>query len=93
MQRINRGKAEAVFQTGFTGGLRSKPPGAPADPNRKVTIKPFEEKDVSHYCAEDWHVILLGLSIGEGTVGLTVTSVGEAKKLFAPTVMTFVLDG
>jgi len=47
-----------------------------------VTIKPFEEKGVSHYCAEDWHVILLGLSIGEGTVGLTVTSVGEAKKLF-----------
>jgi hypothetical protein len=92
MQRINRGKAEAVFHTGFTGGLRSHH-GAPADPNRKVTIKPFEEQGVSHYCAEDWHVILLGLSIGEGTVGLTVTSVGEAKKLFAPTVMTFVLDG
>jgi len=92
MQRINRGKAEAVFHTGFTGGLRSHH-GAPADPDRKVTIKPFEEQGVSHYCAEDWHVILLGLSIGEGTVGLTVTSVGEAKKLFAPTVMTFVLDG
>ena len=92
MQRINRGKAEAVFHTGFTGGLRSGQ-GAPADPNRKVTIKPSEEQGVSHYCAEDWHVILLGLGIGEGTVGLTVTSVGEAKKLFAPTVMTFVLDG
>jgi hypothetical protein len=91
MQRINRGKAEAVFHTGFTGGLRSQ--GAPADPDRKVTIKPFEEKGVSHYCAEDWHVILLGLGIGEGTVGLTVTSLEEANKLFAPTVMTFVLDG
>jgi hypothetical protein len=56
-----------------------------------VTIKPFEE-GVSHYCAEDWHVILLGLGFGEGTVGVTVTNVGEAKKLFAPTVMTFVLD-
>ena len=89
MQRINRGKAEAVFHTGFTGGLRSQ--GAPADPDRKVTIKPFEEKDVSHYCAEDWHVILLGLGIDEAMLG--VTSVGEAKKLFAPTVMTFVLDG
>jgi hypothetical protein len=92
MQRINRGKAEAVFHTGFTGGLRSSH-GAPTNPNRTVTIKPFEEEDVSHYCAEDWHVILLGLGIGEGTVGITVTSVGEAKKLFAPTVMTFVLDG
>ena len=89
MQRINRGKAEAVFHTGFTGGLRSQ--GAPADPDRKVTIKPFEEKDVSHYCAEDWHAILLGLGVDEEHEG--VTSVGEAKKLFAPTVMTFVLDG
>jgi hypothetical protein len=50
MQRINRGKAEAVFHTGFTGGLRSQ--GAPADPNRKVTIKPFEE-GVSNYCAKE----------------------------------------
>jgi hypothetical protein len=90
MQRIDRGKAEAVFHTGFTGGLRSGQ-GAPADPNRKVTIKPFEEQGVSHYCAEDWHVILLGLGVDEANSG--VTSVGEAKKLFAPTVMTFVLDG
>jgi hypothetical protein len=89
MQRINRGKAEAVFHTGFTGGLRSQ--GAPADPDRKVTIKPFEEEGVSHYCVEDWHVILLGLGVDEENEG--VTSVGEAKKLFAPTVMTFVLDG
>jgi hypothetical protein len=90
MQRINQGKAEAVFQTGFTGGLRS-PQGAPANPNRTVTIKPFEEQGVSHYCAEDWHVILLGLNVSEEDDG--VTTVGEAKKLFAPTVMTFVLDG
>ena len=90
MQRINRGKAEAVFHTGFTGGLRSHH-GAPADPNRKVTIKPFEEQGVSHYCAEDWHVILLGLNVSEEDDG--VTTVGEAKKLFAPTVMAFVLDG
>jgi hypothetical protein len=90
MQRIDRGKAEAVFHTGFTGGLRSGQ-GAPADPNRKVTFKPFEEQGVSHYCAEDWHVILLGLGVDEANNG--VTSAGEAKKLFAPTVMTFVLDG
>jgi hypothetical protein len=88
MQRISRGKAEAVFHTGFTGGLRSR--GAPADPDRKVTIKPFDE-GVSNYCVEDWHAILLGLNVDEANEG--VTSVGEAKKLFAPTVMTFVLDG
>ena len=79
-----------MFQTGFTEGLRS-PLGAPADPNRTVTIKPFEEQGVSHYCAEDWHVILLGLNVSEEDDG--VTTVGEAKNLFAPTVMTFVLDG
>ena len=88
MQRISRGEAEAVFHTGFTGGLRSR--GAPADPDRKVTIKPFFE-GVSHYCVEDWHAILLGLGVNEEDNG--VTSVGEAKKLFAPTVMTFELDG
>jgi hypothetical protein len=88
MQRISRGEAEAVFHTGFTGGLRSQ--GAPADPDRKVTIKPFDE-GVSHYCVEDWHAILLGLGVSEEDDG--VTSVGEAKKLFAPTAMTFVLDG
>jgi hypothetical protein len=88
MQRISQGEAEAVFHTGFTGGLRG--PGAPADPDRKVTIKPFFE-GVSHYCVEDWHAILLGLGVNEEDDG--VTSVGEAKKLFAPTVMTFVLDG
>jgi hypothetical protein len=55
-----------------------------------VTIKPFDE-GVSHYCVEDWHAILLGLGVSEEDDG--VTSVGEAKKLFAPTVMTFVLDG
>ncbi len=88
MQRISRGKAEAVFHTGFTGGLHGR--GAPADPDRKVTIKPFFE-GVSHYCVEDWHAILLGLGVDEANDG--VTSVGEAKKLFAPTVMTFVLDG
>jgi hypothetical protein len=90
MQRISRGRAEAVFHTGFTGGLRSQ--GAPADPDRKVTIKPFEEEGVSsHYCVEDWHAILLGLNVDEANDG--VTNVGEAKKRFAPTVMTFVLDG
>jgi hypothetical protein len=54
-----------------------------------VAIKPFFE-GVSHYCVEDFHALLLGLGVDEEPDG--VTNVGEAKKLFAPTVMTFVLD-
>jgi hypothetical protein len=77
MQRINRGKAEAVFHTGFTGGLRSQ--GAPADPDRKVTIKPFEEEGVSHYCVEDWHVILLGLGVDEENEGATSAPAGNVR--------------
>jgi hypothetical protein len=46
-----------------------------------VAIKPFFE-GVSHYCVEDFHALLLGLGVDEVNDG--VTSVGEAKKLFAP---------
>jgi hypothetical protein len=88
MQRISRGEAEAVFNTGFTGGLHGR--GAPDDPDQQVAIKPFFENG-RHYCVEDWHTLLLGLAVDEENNG--VTNVGEAKALFAPTVMTFVLDG
>jgi hypothetical protein len=88
MQRISRGEAEAVFESNFTGGLPGQ--GAPDDSDHRVAIKPFSE-GVSHYCVEDWHAILLGLGVSEEDDG--VTSVGEAEKLFAPTAMTFVLDG
>jgi hypothetical protein len=40
---------------------------------------------------EDFHVLVMTLIVDEANDG--VTSVGQAKKLFAPTVMTFVLDG
>ena len=88
MQRISKGEAEAVFHTKFTGGLHGR--GAPSDPHQQVVIKPWFENG-RHYCVDDWHAILLGLSIDEAMLG--VTNVGEAAKLFAPTVMTFVLDG
>jgi hypothetical protein len=88
MQRISRGEAEAVFHTGFTGGLHGR--GAPSDPDQQVVIKPFFENG-RHYCVQDWHALLLGLSVDEENQG--VTSVGEAKRLLDPIVMTFVLDG
>jgi hypothetical protein len=87
-QRIGRGKAEAVFHAGVTGGFRGR--GAPNDPDLQVAILPFLP-DGRRYCVEDFHVLVLALIIDEANDG--VASVGEAKKLFAPTVMTFVLDG
>jgi len=40
---------------------------------------------------EDWHVLVLALVLDEELDG--VSNLGEAKKLFDPVVMTFVLDG
>ncbi len=86
MQRISKGDAEAVLNTGFTGGLHGE--GAPDDPNQQVAIKPFFE-DGKHYCQEDFHALLLGMALTKGKRG----NPAEAKALFAPTTMTFELDG
>ena len=88
VRRISRGEAEAVFHAGVTGGFRGH--GAPNDPNRQVAILPLDP-DGLRYCVEDFHVLVMTLIIDEANDG--VTSVGQAKKLFAPTVMRFVLDG
>jgi hypothetical protein len=88
VQRIGRGRAEAVFHAGVTGGFRGR--GAPNDPDLEVAILPVLP-DGRRYCVEDFHVLVMTLIVDEANDG--VTSVGKAKKLFAPTVMTFVLDG
>jgi hypothetical protein len=65
-RRVSRGDAEAVFQAFPTGGRaminhspRSR--GAPSDMELRATIRPLEEEgfDGRHYCAEDWHTIVL----------------------------------
>jgi hypothetical protein len=65
-QRVNRGQAEAVFQATPTGGQAIanhdfKGLGAPSDRDLRATIRPIAEEgfDGRHYCAEDWHVIVL----------------------------------
>jgi hypothetical protein len=89
VQRIGRGKAEAVFHAGVTGGFRGQ--GSPNDPDLQVAILPLEDLDGRRYCVEDFHVLAMTLFLTEADDG--VTSVGEAKKLFAPTVMSFDLNG
>jgi hypothetical protein len=84
LQRISKGDAEAVLTTGFTGVLR-----APDDPNQQVAIKPFP-KHGKHYCQEDFHAILLGISVNEEN---GVSTLQQANAAFAPTTMKFELDG
>jgi hypothetical protein len=88
MQRISRGEAQAAFETGFTGFLHNR--GPKDDANSQVVIKPYFPNG-RRYCVEDWHVLLAGLYVDEPNDG--VTSAGQAKALFAPTTMAFVLDG
>jgi hypothetical protein len=88
MQRISKGEAQAVLHTGFTGGLHGR--GAPDDPNQQVAIKPFFD-DGKHYCQEDFHALLLGIAVDEEQD--EVRTLEEAKARFAPTTMTFELDG
>jgi hypothetical protein len=87
MQRISQGEAEAVFHARVTGGFHGR--GAP-NPDPQAIIRPFFENG-RHYCVEDWHVLIMTLALDEANDG--VTSVGEAKARFDPTVMTFALDG
>jgi hypothetical protein len=84
MQRISKGDAQAALTTGFTGVLRAQD-----DPNQQVAIKPFP-KEGKHYCEEDFHAILLGLSVNEEN---GVSTLQEANAAFAPTTMEFELDG
>ncbi len=69
--RVTRGQAIAVFQAAPNGGramLNHSPVslGAPADLDRRATIRPLADEgfDGKHYCAEDWHVIVLADAFG-----------------------------
>jgi hypothetical protein len=95
--RVTRGEAEAIFEGYGTGGqaLRSNGAtvsGAPADFGEVATIRPFDPPGGAngrHFCAEDWHVIVLALIDG-GDASYT----REAAEAFLSTVtLTFTLDG
>jgi hypothetical protein len=87
MERISKGEAEAILHARVNGGFHGQ--GAPV-PSSQVIVNPFSANG-RHYCVEDWHVLTVALAVNEAEDG--VTSVGQAKALFEPTVMTFVLDG
>src|SRR5215211_7969734 len=67
-QRVTRGNAQAVLNAFPNAGRIIRRQGivrsnTPADPELKATIRPFSNPDLPfngrHYCAEDWHVIVV----------------------------------
>lgn len=65
--------------------------GAPADSDIKAAIRPFSGTvfDDRHYCAEDWHVILIANISGDSPSW----SLQQAREELDPTTTQFVLDG
>lgn len=92
--RITRGDVEAIFQAAPNGGwaVRLHSPtgqGGPVDAQDRGAIRPLSFNDGKHYCAEDWHVIALGLIIG-GDASFTRP---EAEAILDSVMLSFMLDG
>jgi hypothetical protein len=96
--RINRGDAEAVLNAFGNGGwvilLHSgeAAEAAPADWfGSHGSIRPFQGSpwDGRHFCAEDWHVILMALIAG----GDASYSHDQARADLDPVAVSFTLDG
>jgi hypothetical protein len=96
-RRITRGDAQAVFQAFGTGGLAilqhsRRAEGAPADFfGSRGSIRPFAGSlwDGAHFCAEDWHVILVA-DIEGGDPSFTRQ---DAETIMEGLVLEFTLDG
>jgi hypothetical protein len=91
--RVTQGEAEAILSAYGTGGqiLRSNGTivsGAPADADAAATIRPFGASDGRHYCADDWHVIVLALIDG-GDASYTRA---QAEAFLGQLTVTFTLD-
>jgi hypothetical protein len=97
-RRIKRGDAQAVLNAFGTGGrviLRRKGETAEASPadffGSHGSIRPFRGSpwDGRHFCAEDWHVILVAfIDGGDSSFGHQ-----QAKATLDPVAISFTLDG
>lgn len=97
--RVSKGNAQSVFQEGAGAGrlLREKGHvdfGTPGDLNIRASIRPFSGTvfDGHHYCAEDWHVILIAyVSDDSGRNSSFTKQIAESE--LDPLVINFTLDG
>jgi hypothetical protein len=97
-RRIKRGDAQAVLNAFGTGGrviLRKRGETAEASPadffGSHGSIRPFRGSpwDGRHFCAEDWHVILVAfIDGGDSSFGHQ-----QARAALDPVAISFTLDG
>jgi hypothetical protein len=92
--RITRGDAEAIFQATPNGGwavLLHSPTGqgAPFNAQALGAVRPLPAWEGRHFCVEDWHVILFGLTLS----GDTSFTRPEAEAILDSVVLSFTLDG
>jgi hypothetical protein len=96
--RVTRGDAQAVLNAFPNAGRIIRRQGivqfnTPADPELKATIRPFSNPELPfngrHYCAEDWHVIVVASIAG----GDRSFSRQDAIAELSPITLTFTLDG
>jgi hypothetical protein len=97
-RRIKRGDAQAVLNAFGTGGrviLRKRGETAEASPadffGSHGSIRPFRGSpwDGRHFCAEDWHVILIAfIDGGDSSFGHQ-----QAEAALDPVTISFTLDG
>ena len=96
--RIKRGDAEAILNAFGTGGLvilRRRGETAEAAPvdffGSNGSIRPFRDSpwDGRHFCAEDWHVILVAWIDG----GDASFDHQQARAALDPVTISFTLDG
>ena len=97
--RVSRGNAQAVFEEGAGAGrlLRKKANvqfGTPGDLNIRASIRPFSGTvfDGHHYCAEDWHVILIAYGTDDSGRNSSFDK-QVAENELNPIVINFTLDG
>lgn len=93
-RRITQGDAQAILNAFGTGGLvifanGTTTEGAPADFfGSHGSIRPFPQW-ARHFCAEDWHVIVLA-AVDGGDASYTRQ---QAEAILDPITLTFTLDG
>jgi hypothetical protein len=94
-RRITQGDAQAILEAFGTGGRvilanGTTTEGAPADFfGSHGSIRPLPQWGARHYCAEDWHVILLSIFDG-GDASYTQQ---DAEAVLGPITLAFTLDG
>ena len=96
--RVTKGQAEAIMQAFDSGGWailnhQKSLVGPLADADLQAAIRPFSGDlwDGRHFCAEDWHTILVSAISGSGNGD--PWSLQQARADIGPLVLTFTLDG